>query len=313
MVERELIRMDDHIICQKNMVYGETEKEYLTADIFKPDVQSEELLPILVLIHGGGFQAGSKEMYTDWGMVLAKEGYFVMALNYRLSNPSTPSYPGVFDDIEKAMNWLVFNANKWKLDVERIGIIGDSAGAYLASTFVLKNSPFSYRICSVVGVYGIYDLVDECLNPINDRKDNIYECFLGKSFKGNLKMFREASPTFYINDAVSNPTFDTQFLLIYGEKDKTVNPEQSRKFALELKKASIYVEAKEIKDVGHFWFNKLPRIEGGTLNHYPNNIVYPKIIEFLNKTVLEVPSGNFSNRQIQVLKNIEKSILTQNC
>lgn len=46
----------------------------------------------------------------------------------------------------------------------------DSTGAYLDLAFVLKNSPFSYRICSVVGVYGIYD-----------------------------------SPPFYINDAISNP------------------------------------------------------------------------------------------------------------
>lgn len=65
MVERELVRIDDHIICQRNMVYVETEKVYLTTDIFKPDVQSEELLPILVLILV--VQEDSKETYTGDG------------------------------------------------------------------------------------------------------------------------------------------------------------------------------------------------------------------------------------------------------
>lgn len=297
--------MLDHVHLEKNIVYGETDRENLTADIYKPTNQMHGSLPILVLIHGGGFQAGSKEMYSEWGMNLAKEGYFVMSLNYRLSTADYPGYPGALEDIGKAMNWLVLHANKWNLDVERIGLIGDSAGAYLAAAFVLKSSTFSYRICSVVGVYGIYDLVDECLNPINHRKDNIYERFLGKTFTGNIHAFREASPTSFVDDAISNPTFDSKFLLIWGGNDRIVKPSQSKQFAEKLTEASIYVETIEIKEKGHFWFNQIPGIEGGTLNHYPNVHVYPQIIDFLRRTIMEAQSGNFSARQIKELAKME--------
>ena len=299
----------ENIIFEKNIVFGKTEREYLTADIYRPRNSDDEYLPILVLIHGGGFQSGSKEMNVEWGVNLAKDGYFVMSINYTLSKANSPAYPKVFDDIQEAMNWLVLNSNKMKLDIERIGLIGDSAGAYLSSYFALKNNSFNYRICSVIGIYGIYDLVDECSNPINDRKDNIYERFLGMPFKGNLQTFHEASPTFYIQDAVDNPTFDVKFLLVWGDRDKVVKPSQSSNFVERLKNASIYVETQEIGEVGHYWFNKLPNIEGGGVNNYPNVIVYPKIIDFLGKTLRDVPSGNFSSKQIHALANLENLVL----
>ncbi|HJF33913.1 MAG TPA: alpha/beta hydrolase [Sporosarcina psychrophila] len=292
------------IIVEKNLVFGETEREYLTADIYKPSNCIGEL-PILVLIHGGAYQTGSKEMYKDWGEDFAQEGYFVMAINYRLSTPSYSTYPGVLEDMEMAMNWLVFNANNWKIDVGRIGLIGDSAGAYLAALFALKNEPFSYTICSVIGVYGVYNLLEECINPIIERDNNMFERFLGLPFKGNEKAFIDASPITYINNAVNSPTFDTKFFLIFGGADKVINPMQSKIFSKKLSEANIEVQIAEVEDKGHFWFNQLPGIEGGTVSDYPNNILYPKIISFLNNNVQNAESGNFSRKQLKALSNIE--------
>lgn len=299
----------NHLVIEKNLVFGKTEKEYLTADTYRPS-QSIGELPILVLIHGGAFQTGSKEMYKNWGEKLAQEGYFVMAINYRLATPSYSTYPGVLADMEEAMNWLVLNANQWGLNVGKIGLIGDSAGAHLASLFILKYRPFSYKICSVIGVYGVYDLVEECINPIIEREPNMFERFLGLSFKGNERAFSEASPITYIEKAVSCPTFDTRFYLIWGGKDQVVNPMQSKMFYERLKEANIEVEITEIEDRGHFWFNQLPGIKGGATSDYPNNILYQGIIDFLNNSVRKAENGNFSRRQISTLAKIEKLTTT---
>jgi len=239
------------------------------------------------------------------GGKLAQEGYFVMAINYRLSTPSYSTYPGVLADIEMAMNWLVFNANTWKIDVGKIGLIGDSAGAYLAALFALKHQPFSYTISSVIGVYGVYDLVEECIYPVIERETNMFERFLGFTFKGNERAFTDASPTTYINGAAGSPTFDTNFFLIWGGTDKVLNPRQSKIFYEKLRKANIGVEIAEIKDKGHFWFNQLPGIKAGIVNDYPNNILYPKIINFLKNNVQNAESGNFSRKQLNTLANIE--------
>lgn len=296
--------MKHRVIVEKNVVFGETEREYLTADLYKP-AQCEEELPILVLIHGGAFQTGSKEMYRDWGEHLAQEGYFVMAINYRLSTPAYATYPGVLNDLRMALNWLVGQANARGLNVGKIGLIGDSAGAHLASLFALKSQAFSYRIRAVVGVYGVYDLVEECKNPVVERGYNVSERFLGFSFKENEEAFKEASPITHIPYAVSCPTFDTSFYLIWGKADKVLNSVQSTRFYEELKEAKITVETTEIEDQGHFWFNELPGIEGGKVTDYPNNIVYPKIIRFLQEHVRNVENGNFSKRQLASLAAYE--------
>ncbi|EKN62635.1 hypothetical protein BABA_25266 [Neobacillus bataviensis LMG 21833] len=296
--------MTNHVLVERNVVFGKTEKEYLTADLYKPSLIVEDL-SVLVLIHGGAFQTGSKEMYKDWGEKLAGEGYFVMAINYRLATSSYSTYPGALEDVEMAMNWLVFQANERGLDVGKIGLIGDSAGAYLAALFALKVRPFSYKICSVIGVYGVYDLVAECLHPVRERKNNMFEKLLGLPFKENERAFAGASPVTYIDEAVTSPTFDTNFYLIWGGKDQILNPSQSHVFYEKLTEANIEVEVTEIEDKGHFWFNQLPGIEGGTITDYPNHLLYPKIISFLKNTVQQSHRVNFSKRQIEVLAQFE--------
>ncbi|NYV65124.1 alpha/beta hydrolase [Bacillus sp. Gen3] len=302
--------MVQQVSVEKNIVYGKTETEYLTADLYRPS-SSEEDLPILVLIHGGAFKTGSKEMYMEWGSMLAQEGYFVMAINYRLATPNYPTYPGILADMEQAMNWLVFHANERKIDVEKIGLIGDSAGAYIAAFFALKYQPFSYQIRSVIGVYGVYDLVEECVNPVIERENNMFELFLGLSFDKNERAFKEASPIHYIEDAVKSPTFDTSFYLIWGGQDRVVNPKQSLRFYEKLKEANVEVKISEIDDKGHFWFNLLPGIEGGGVNNYPNNTLYPEIVSFLNQYVRIAWSGNFSKRQIHALAKMENLTITK--
>ncbi|MEK4026195.1 alpha/beta hydrolase [Sporosarcina sp. FSL W7-1283] len=288
---------------EKNVVYGETEEEYLTADLYMP-LKFNEPLPILVLIHGGAFQAGSKEMYKEWGENFAQEGYFVMAINYRLATPNYASFPAVIEDLKQAMNWLVLNANKKELDINKIGLIGDSAGAYLSSLFALSNHSFSYRVCSVIGVYGLYDLAYECKNPIIVRDVNMNERLLGLPFDGNESAFYAASPIAHIQDAMAVPTFDTIFYLIWGEKDTIVNPTQSLLFYEALKEVNIEVEITKVEDKGHFWFNKLPGIAGGKVNDYPNNVLMPNILDFLHRTVKQALNGHYSKRQIQILSKI---------
>lgn len=296
--------MEYQVKVERNVVFGKTEKEYLTADLYRPETQKDDL-PILVLIHGGAYQSGSKEMYKEWGEKLAEEGYFVMAINYRLATSSYPSYPGALEDMEMALNWLVFQANERGLDVGRIGLIGDSAGAHLAALFALKKQPFSYQICAVIGAYGVYDLAEECLDPVSQRAHHMFERFLGFSFEGNESVFNEASAVTYIEKAAASPTFDTSFYLIWGAKDKVLNPKQSRVFYEKLKEAEIEVEITEIDDVGHFWFNQLPDIKGGGVQDYPNHVVYPNIIDFLHQHVRDSTSIHFSKRRLHMLAKIE--------
>src|SRR5690625_3471481 len=240
-------------------------------------------------------------MYSEWGTYLAEKGFVSMAINYRLASLKTASWPDVIKDVRMAINWLVYQANKWNIDPQRIGVIGDSAGAYLGSLFTLQSVDYSsFKIRAVVGAYGVYDLTQ----AQSDRESQMYKRMMGVSFREAPNQYREASPINYVKEAASNPTFDTDFLLLYGDADRVVPPSQSENFLNHLKNEDVNVKSIVFPDHGHFWFNLLPGVEGGTLDDYPNRDLAPKIVEFLKEKLCIPVIGNFSSTQIRQIKTL---------
>lgn len=105
-------------------------------DIYRP-VDRTTPLPIVLYIHGGAFQALSKDTHWIMGLGFARQGYLVMMINYRLA----PKYkfPAAVQDIAAAFEWTIANAANFGGDPDRIVIAGESAGANLATTLTLMT------------------------------------------------------------------------------------------------------------------------------------------------------------------------------
>ncbi|MGN0404561.1 MAG: alpha/beta hydrolase fold domain-containing protein [Bariatricus sp.] len=101
-----------------------------TMDIYLP--KTEETTPVVLMIHGGAFQFGDKQMeaVTKCFQILLDNNYAVATINYRLSNEAT--YPGAVADTKAAIRYLKANAQKYRIDSENVYVWGESAGAYLA-------------------------------------------------------------------------------------------------------------------------------------------------------------------------------------
>lgn len=90
-------------------------------------------IPVIVNIHGGGFVYGTKETYKFYAAMLSNHGFAVINFSYRLA--PRHKFPAPLEDINEALEWTVQNADKYKLDLDRVFLIGDSAGAQLASQY----------------------------------------------------------------------------------------------------------------------------------------------------------------------------------
>ena len=102
----------------------------LAARLYAP---SDEHLPVLLYLHGGGFTIGDLETHDSLCRQLAlRGGVAVLALDYRLA-PEHP-FPAAVDDAWAALDWLHVNAAQLGLDGQRLAVGGDSAGGTLAAT-----------------------------------------------------------------------------------------------------------------------------------------------------------------------------------
>ena len=119
------------VTTRMNVQYVEHDGVKLTGNLYAP--KGRDKAPVIVAVHGGGWQVGRPPTYQHWGPLLAKNGYAVFAIRYRLMKPGVKTYPGAVYDVKAAIQYVRANAAELGVDPARIGLMGDSAGAHLAA------------------------------------------------------------------------------------------------------------------------------------------------------------------------------------
>lgn len=202
--------------------------------------------PVVFYIHGGGFVAGGKEFRKAIALWYATKGFFVVNVNYGLSPECV--FPKQITDLVNALNWLKKNEKKYNLDLEKIVVSGDSAGAYFSAMLacVCESKALQKRLKVETDLHfsatvlncGLYDL-DSILNKklVFGLNDLIFESYTGikKEDVENYQYKDLCSPLKLLNKKFP-PTF-----LIYAEKDIFCSG-QAELLAEKLKEKDIYFE-----------------------------------------------------------------------
>ena len=115
----------------ENVSYGSCDKWHLL-DLYRPK-DAEGKLPVLLNIHGGAWVYGDKKVYAPYCMYLAAQGFAVVNASYRLAPKHT--FPAPLEDVGSIMEWVVTNAKEYRLDPSNLFLVGDSAGAHLATAY----------------------------------------------------------------------------------------------------------------------------------------------------------------------------------
>lgn len=111
-------------------------------DIHRPSSRDGTALPVIVWIHGGGYVAGSRNDVANYARLLAADGYAVVAVDYSLAPEHR--YPLPVHQINRALAFLSAHADRLQLDMSRVVIAGDSAGAQLAAQLALIVTSHEY-------------------------------------------------------------------------------------------------------------------------------------------------------------------------
>jgi acetyl esterase/lipase len=269
---------DLKVEIRRDVPYGGGPQGNLCVDVYLPTSAGRH--PALLCLHGGAWLRGSQRQYKSWGPWLAERGYAVVAVDYRLSSQVSPAWPGVWEDVCRALDWLIANASALQINAARIGTIGDSVGGHMAAMLSLHESTAKY-IRAMAGVYGIYDLPDwwRVTQPPKRTDDPVVK-LMGKPYPYAKEDYENFSPLHRLKKLAGRPT--ASYLIIHGDQDAIVHHNQSERFVAALRDKRAQVEDMLLPGAGHHWFTLAEDNPARRrVDEEPNATVAPVLLRFL--------------------------------
>jgi acetyl esterase/lipase len=210
--------------AQLNVVYTKVNGWDGKMDLYLPPPDKGPS-PVVINIHGGGWNKGVKESQTGFNTFF-KAGFAVANIEYRLSGQATA--PAAVEDARCALIYLIKNAKELNIDVNKIVVMGGSAGGHLALMAGLlandhrfdNNCPGveNIKVAAIIDKYGITDVWDWAYGPNLTSKSATQ--WLGSRSKDEA-FAKSVSPIYYVTKN-SPPVF-----IVHGDADPTVPYQES--------------------------------------------------------------------------------------
>lgn len=257
--------------------------------------RDNKLKPAIVYFPGGGFISADYEKFTEMRTALAKAGYVVAAVEYRV----VPNkFPSLLQDAKAAVRFLREHAKEYGIDPSRIGVLGDSAGGYLAQMMGATNKEKQWDVGdflkqdsdvqAVVSLYGISDLRNigagfpEEIQKVHEFpavteallvNGPAFNTFSGASIIQTPEKALEASPIGHVDGS------EPPFLLLHGSADNLVSPIQSKQMYEALKQHNVDAKYVLMKGAKH-----------GDVSWYQPNVI-SIVVDFFEQTLGKPKEG----------------------
>ena len=220
-----------NVIAHRDLAYVEGGHERQKLDLYLPK-DARGPLPVIIWVHGGGWQNGSKANAFPLRFGCTAQGYAIASIGYRLTD--TETFPSQIQDVKAAIRWLRAHAKNYRLAPDRFAAWGSSAGGHLVALLgttgdikafdVGAYREHSSRVQAVVDYYGPSDFlrfVTTSRYEMHGRADSPESKLIGGTVSENKDKAATASPVTYVSKD------DAPFLILHGAADPTVPINQS--------------------------------------------------------------------------------------
>jgi acetyl esterase/lipase len=241
------------VISHRDVLFARVGDVTLRLDLAMPE-KGDGPFPAVVCIHGGGWVGGDRRQMAQTIATLAARGYVAVCPDFRRAPECR--FPAAVEDCKAAVRWLRANAAAYRINPQRIGVMGYSSGGHLACLLGVTtkedgfegdggNAEQSSQVQAVVSFFGPTDLT----RPVFGKEAvtaNLVP-LLGGTLQEKPEEYRKASPIVYVR---KNPP---AFLLLHGKEDRIVPPEQASALAERLQKVGGKAVLVTVEGEGHGW------------------------------------------------------------
>jgi acetyl esterase/lipase len=259
----------DDVVATLDLPYADNTNPAQRLDLYLPKTRvGEGPLPVIVFIHGGAWQAGSKAGGRGHLMPFVTRGrYAGVSVEYRLSREA--QWPAQLHDCKAAIRWVKAHAREHRLDPNRIAVWGTSAGGHLVAMLGVtgemkdlegslgRHTDQTSRVTCVADYFGPANLLtmgDFPSTMKHNAADSPESKLIGGPPPDHPDKARAASPFFFVTKG------DAPVFIAHGTADPLVPYNQSEVFARALREAGVPVYLQTIEQGGHGGF------EGPKLN-----------------------------------------------
>jgi acetyl esterase/lipase len=246
------IRKIAYMKADHRLYYGQLENQF--ADLRLP--KGKGPFPVVVLIHGGCWlsKLGDLNWMSPLSEALTKQGYATWNIEYRSIDNPGGGWPGTFQDVGRAIDYLPKVANKFNLDVKQVVVVGHSAGGPMALWVAARHrlpkgsvigTSHALPVSGVVDLAGPGDLKE--FLPMQDFVcgEPVVTKLLGNLPSKVAKNMPQASPSQLLPLGVKQ-------IVITGNQDIYVPAELGEAYVNEAKERGDNAEFIVVKDVAHF-------------------------------------------------------------
>lgn len=247
----QYITVNDITYAQVDSWFGHCRRD-LKLDIIYPETKDGKIYPCILWICGGAWLMMDKSAHNLYLSRLASSGFVVASVEYRTSNQGP--YPMPLQDVKAAIRYLKAHADRFRINKEQIGVMGESAGGYLTCMAALDNDPANdvgdyldqssqvQAACpwyppTNVSSFPYDDVVKAAMSPESQ--------LLGYNVMTNKEDAVKQSPVSRVTPAAP------PFLIIHGTQDRTVPFTQSEELYDVLEKAGCDVTLLALDGADH--------------------------------------------------------------
>lgn len=228
---------------QADIEYARVGDHSLKLDLHRPQAENP---PLIVYVHGGAWRAGTKSDVPIHDLL--GQGFAIASVDYRLSTQA--QFPAQAHDIKAAIRYLRANAARLYINADKVAIVGSSAGGHLAALVGVTNGQKDLEgklgdhldqnsdIACIISLYGASNLQTILGQSTEDGLEvrvPALKLLLGGLPNQQPDLARLASPVTHLDKK------DPPLLLIHGDADPQMPPQQSEEFAKAYKAAGLTV------------------------------------------------------------------------